>query len=80
MATKTLTFHLTPDEVAERQKSAASAGFQLKMPSGEAEARGCRIGYSYDAESETLTITILHTPPFCGGMAESAINNWFKEN
>jgi len=73
-----LKFPLTPEQAAAKTAELNANGVQLTLPEGTVSAKGCKIAYAYDGAE--LTVTILSTPPFCGGLAKSTITKWFKES
>lgn len=47
---------------ARLRKRASKRGIHVMSPSGEAEADGVRLQWTYDAEAEILEVGCVHTP------------------
>jgi hypothetical protein len=66
---------LTRTQLEQKRQQAAANGIVLQGDSGEAEAQGVKIGYSYDGA--LLTITVLHKPwIYPESAVEAKIDEW----
>lgn len=79
MASRTLTFSLTPTEFAQRRRELVEQQ-HVEMPegnTGEATSSGVTVSYEYDGRS-TLSVSILHKPMLVPESAiVSRIREWF---
>ena len=68
-----LTFpSVTPEQYAALEAQAAAAGIDITGSGGQVQAHGCTVAYRYlghQGGNGPLTLTLLHAPPFCGGIA-----------
>lgn len=78
---RSLSFRLTPDDLAAKQRQLAESGVDVTPPSGrivhDTVLGKVILDYSYDAAAQLLTVTIVQHPPFAEGKVAQTIGKWF---
>jgi hypothetical protein len=79
----TLTYHLTPEQVAAKQQKLAATGVTLPLPSGtithDTILGEVEIDYAYDAAAQVMKIDVPRYPKVAEGKIKSTLDKWFAE-
>lgn len=74
---------VTPAQYEALKAAAAKNGITITGVTGTVESRGCTISYAYagwpGCTSAPLSLTLVHAPMFCGGMALGKLHDLVQE-